>query len=228
MIVLLNTLTNLLSSAPYVIVISLDFSKAFDTVHHSSLLHKLAHLPDHSYNWLSDFFYSHSHCTLFHDHQSSLLDITVRDSPSDLPPMSLQQEISPHPAIIPASNVASRHIELANIQNWAKRNNLKLNCDKSCVVFADSRRRRPQVAEPAQLQSIVRCHSLRMLGVVLADDFSVTQYVQQLVTSNAQTNYALRVLRCHGLSYAALQLVYRATVVARLTYAASACMARSH
>jgi len=40
---------------------------------------------------------------------------------------------------MPASNVASRHIELANIQNWAKRNNLKLNCDKSCeVVFTDS------------------------------------------------------------------------------------------
>jgi len=40
--------------------------------------------------------------------------------------------------------------------------------------------------------------------------------------SSSQTNCALRVLRCHGLSHAALQLVYRATVVARLTYAASA------
>jgi len=41
-------------------------------------------------------------------------------------------------------------------------------------------------------------------------------------TSSTQTNYALRVLRCHGLSNAALQLVYRSTVVARPTYAASA------
>jgi len=62
-----------------------------------------------------------------------------------------------------------------------------------------------------------------MLGVVIADDFSVAQHVQQLVTSNVQTNYALlRVLRCHGLDNATLQHVYRATVVARLTYAASA------
>ena len=68
----------------------------------------------------------------------------------------------------------------------------------------------------------MRCRSLKMLGVVIADDFSVTQHVvQRLVTSSAQTTYALRVLRCHGLSNAALQLVYRATVVARLTYAAS-------
>ena len=60
-------------------VISLDFSKAFDTVRHSSLLNKPAQLdfPDHIYNLLADVFYNHSHCTLFHDQQSSLLDNTA-------------------------------------------------------------------------------------------------------------------------------------------------------
>jgi len=125
--------------------------------------------------------------------------------------------------IIPASNEASRHTELVNIQNWAKLNNLKLNCDKSCeVVFTDSGRRRRHAAEAAPLPGIVRCSSLKMLGVVIADDFSVAQHVQRLMTSSAQTNYALRVLRCHGLDNAALLHVYRATVVARLTYAVSA------
>jgi len=61
-----------------------------------------------------------------------------------------------------------------------------------------------------------------MLGVIIGDDFSVGQHVQRLVTSSAQTHYALRVLRCHGLNTAALQHVYRATIVACLTYAASA------
>ena len=76
--------------------------------------------------------------------------------------------------------------------------------------------------EPAPLPGIVRCRSLKMVGVVIADNFSVTQHVvQRLVTSSAQTTYALRVLRCHGLSNTALQLVYWATVVARLTNAAS-------
>jgi len=37
-------------------------------------------------------------------------------------------------------------------------------------------------------------------GRGLCDDFSFIEHVQQLVTSSAQTNYALRVLRCHGLS----------------------------
>jgi len=61
-----------------------------------------------------------------------------------------------------------------------------------------------------------------MCRLVIADDFSVTQHVQQLVTSSAQMNYVLRVLSCHGLDNVALQHVYHATVVARLTYAASA------
>ena len=53
-------------------------------------------------------------------------------------------------------------------------------------------------------------------------DASVTQYVWRLTTSSAQTIYALRVLQTHGLTNAALQQVYRSTVVVRLTYAASA------
>ena len=62
-IALLHTVTNLLLSNPYVIVISLDFSKAFDTVRHYTLLQKAAELdlPDHVYNWLVDFFEGHAH-----------------------------------------------------------------------------------------------------------------------------------------------------------------------
>jgi len=61
-----------------------------------------------------------------------------------------------------------------------------------------------------------------VLGVDIASDFSVSQHIQQLVTASAQTVYALRVLRSRGLSDTALQHVYRATVIARLMYAASA------
>jgi len=42
----------------YVIVIAMDFSKAFDTVRHVTLLDKMAKLdlPDHVFNWLVNFF----------------------------------------------------------------------------------------------------------------------------------------------------------------------------
>ena len=52
---------------PFVSVIALDFSKAFDTVRHSTLLDKIARLPipDAVYNWLVDYFHGHEHCTTF-------------------------------------------------------------------------------------------------------------------------------------------------------------------
>jgi len=54
-----------------------------------------------------------------------------------------------------------------------------LNCDKSCeVVFANSRRRRRHAAEQALQPGLVCCRSLKILGVVIADNFSVSQHVQ--------------------------------------------------
>jgi Reverse transcriptase (RNA-dependent DNA polymerase) len=48
----------MLQSCPYTHVIALDFSKAFDTVRHSTLMEKLAALPlpDYGYNWLVSYF----------------------------------------------------------------------------------------------------------------------------------------------------------------------------
>jgi len=62
-IAILQIDTNLLSDHPYVIVLSLEFSKAFDTVRHAALLQKFAEMgvPDEVYSWLVDYFARHSH-----------------------------------------------------------------------------------------------------------------------------------------------------------------------
>ena len=58
---------------------SLDSSKAFDTVRHSTLLQKLARLdmPDQVYNWLVDFFSGHSHSTEYCSELSSEQEISA-------------------------------------------------------------------------------------------------------------------------------------------------------
>jgi hypothetical protein len=63
LIQLLNTITRMLATNKFVVVLCLDFSKAFDTVRHSSLTEKLAQfdLPDNVYNWLAEYFNGHSH-----------------------------------------------------------------------------------------------------------------------------------------------------------------------
>ena len=78
-IYLLHTITDMLLSSPYVIVISLDFTKAFDMVRHSTMLEKMAKLdmPEYVYNWLVEFFSEHSHCTVYNGQTSTVKKITA-------------------------------------------------------------------------------------------------------------------------------------------------------
>jgi len=71
-ITILHKVTHLLVNNPNVIVIAIDYSKAFDTVRYSTLLAKMAQLdiPDCTYNWLVDFFNGHSRHTKY-DEQTS-------------------------------------------------------------------------------------------------------------------------------------------------------------
>ena len=113
-------------------------------------------------------------------------------------------------------------MELDNVQRWAEQNNLNLNCSKSTEIVLRDSRRRHTAAEPPPLPGIAHSNCMKRLGVSIGNDLTVSQHVQRLVMSSAQASYALRVLRTRGLDDATLQHVYRATVVARLTYAASA------
>ena len=56
----------------------------------------------------------------------------------------------------------------------------------------------------------------------VTNTLSVAEHVQAVIRTCAPSIHALRVLRCHGLNDAALQIAYRAIIVARLTYASSA------
>ena len=146
---ILHSVTHHLLSNSYVIVMSLDFSKAFDTVRHSTLLQKLARLdmPDQVYNWLVDFFSGHSHCTEYCCELSPQQEISasiVQGSSigpasyvlnaSDLKAITQGNETFKYAddiyIIIPSRNADSRTMELDNIMIavWSKANNLKLKC----------------------------------------------------------------------------------------------------
>jgi len=78
-IYLFHQLTHLLQKYEYVHLIALDFSKAFDSVKHSTLAEKIAELPikDNVYNWIVNFLTDRHHKTKAKGSRSEFLPITA-------------------------------------------------------------------------------------------------------------------------------------------------------
>jgi len=228
----------MLNTNSHVIVIATDFSKAFDTV---SVLEKFAALdvPDYVYNWLVNFFSGRTQCTTFHNVTSELKEISasvVQGSAigpasyvvntSDLKVVHAGNVLCKYAddtyIIIPSCNVDTRMVELDNVERWAKGNNLTLNRAKCAEMVIHDSRRKSQVVMPHLLPAVARVQSMKVLGVTINCNLSVLDHVNNITRSSAQTIHALRILRAHGMADSSLHVVYRAVVVAKLTYAASA------
>ena len=196
LITLMRTVTTLLETNPYVIVYVLDFSKAFDTVRHSTLLEKMAllNLPDQIYNWFVNYYSGHSHCTSFCGAVSELADITASIiqgsgggpasyavNASDLKTVHSGNELvkfaDDTDLVVPASNAHTSIEELDNIKAWAERNTLKLNESKSVeIVFRNPRSKTsPQINPPPTPMSIIRKKEIKTLGVTISDTFSIKE-----------------------------------------------------
>ena len=221
-------------------VIALDFSKAFDTVRHATLMEKLAKLdlPDHVYNWMASFFEGHSHCTIFADNVSLLAEIfasVIQGSgvgpisyivcASDLHPLTLANKMFKFAddtcLVIPASHIHTRELELLNVENWATQNNLNLNRAQSQEIVFEKPRSRIKLTVPS-LPGVARVDSLKILGVTLGSNFSLQDHITAVIASSGQALYALRILRSHGLGEADIQTVFRSIVQAKLLCASPA------
>ena len=78
LIYIFHKVTQLLATYQYVTVVALDFSKAFDTVRHSTLLEKAdLDMPDEVYNWLASYFSGHLHCTRYGTSTSALHEMSA-------------------------------------------------------------------------------------------------------------------------------------------------------
>ena len=238
LIAILHAITDMLSSNPYVIVLALDFSKAFDSVRQSTLLQKIAMLdiPDIVYNWLVDFFSGRRHCTRYSGSTSVMLDISASIiqgsavgpvsyviNAADLDTSTSGNCIFKYAddtyIVIPASNAQSRSTELNHVAQWAHTNNLKLNRAKSTeIIFCNSRSKRPE-CNLSELPDIRRVTAITVLGVNITNHLSISEHVSGVITKCAQSLHALKILRNHGMSDDALNVIYKAVVIARVLHA---------
>ena len=239
LIMILQKLTDLLDTNDYVTIIALDFSKAFDTVRHSSLAAKLARLeiPDNVYNWLVDYLLGRQHATKFAGKLSGVASIwasVVQGSGvgpseydvyvSDLHPrnaINIFVKFADDTYLIVGSSM--RHTvqdELLGVQQWAETNNLRLNTNKSKeMIVVGSGRMHGPMPPPVGME---RVEALKILGVWISAKLKVTTHVDEVLASCAGSLYALRVLRAHGLDEHSLRTVCKATTLNRILYAGPA------
>src|SRR6218665_2011269 len=225
--------TTLLDTNNYVTIIQLDFSKAFDTVRHSSFARKLLPLdiPDEIFNWFVEFLSERKHMTRYARALSgaayinasiiqgsgfgpSAYDICASD-----PPAIHQHNYLDKFADVPSSQRQTVHDELDHLSTWAKTNNLRLKTSKSreLIIY-----RHKQLVPPPLITGIERVTNMKILGVVVGCDLSARLQISDTLGACSRSLYALRVLRAHGLPSVALQEVARATTQARLLYASPA------
>ena len=60
---------------------------------------------------------------------------------------------------------------------------------------------------------------MQILGVMVDDKLQFAEHVRATITACSRSLFALRTLRSHGLSNKLLQLVFRSSILSKLTYA---------
>ena len=242
LVTLFHTITVMLDSNPFVHVIALDFSKAFNTVCHSTLLEKLAmlNLPDEVYNWLKNYFDGHSHSTRLGWQMSTFVDIfasVIQGSgvgpafyivcAADLHPLTPGNKSVKYAddtyLIIPSSNSQSTITELEHIEKWSTANNLRLNHTKTLeILFVARGIRGSHAILPPPLPGIARVDSIKALGVVVNNRLTAADHVDSTIAACVKSMYDLKVLRSHGMPPLPLHTVFQAILLSKLAYCSCA------
>jgi hypothetical protein len=104
--------------------------------------------------------------------------------------------------ILPASNAGSISCEMENVAAWSRSNYLNINLKKTTeIIFYDSRRHQ-SLQFPPETPGITRTTVIKILSVSFTNSLSMSVHVQAVLGSSAQSLYAIKTLRSHGLSTA--------------------------
>ena len=218
LIYILHLASSMLQENPYVHIIALDFSKAFDSISHPPLLQVLSSLglSDAAYNWLVNFLSSRKHITKFDGNTSEISFINASviqgsavgpfyfiASASGLRPQCNGNEMGKYAddcyLVIPASNSSSILSELTNVNDWAASNNLNLNIKKAQEIIVYKSKHAMKSA-PDTTPGIARVKHLNILGITIDEMLTSSVHVSLKVTQAHQQLYPLKALKTHGLT----------------------------
>ena len=194
LIAILSDVTESLRTGKMVVMLSLDFSKAFDTVRHKSLFDKIHMLGIN--DWMLSYFENREHSTKFLGAISSKKPINASVvQGSGLGPCSFSvvaADLKPQNDCFhmfkfaddmnlttTTDNYDKIGDELNHDESWAKENNMSLNKSKTKEIIFRTSRMINQFPQP--LDGIQRVKSLKLLGVTLQDNLSMNEHVNSLI-----------------------------------------------
>ena len=209
-------------NADFVRIFSFDFSKAFDSVSHRILVSKLRDVDINPYilNWLISFISNRKQWVVVDNIITEYIDITrgvpqgtvlhvgpilfslmINDikpvSPSSLFVKFADDITVSIPVRAGGSNMAES--EVSSIMEWAEKNQMTLNLDKTWEMLLKS----GSLKVPPAPLAIVECKTkLKLLGVTFKDDpVNWDSHIDHVLSKASSCLYILRVCRFYGPIY---------------------------
>ena len=225
----------------YTIGIFLDLSKAFDTVDHSIMLHKLEYygVRNESKEWFSSYLSHRQQFVCYNGHISSLTPITYGvPQGSILGPLLFliyindivnSSEIFKFILFADDSNLYVSHsdihaliditnVELEKVRQWIISNKLTINVGKTHYLIFH-RRRLPHEVEHIVLggEILERSQNTKFLGVIIEDSLKWDKHIQLIISKISKLCGILYLTR-YTLTTKALKTIYYSLVYPNLTY----------
>ena len=234
LIAMLSHITHLLDTNDYVHIISFDYSKAFDTLSHSSLAQKLVtlNLPDSVYNWLINYLTDRTHATSYKGEISNPASINAsivqgsalgphlfNINSCDLHAVDRNNTYFKYAddayLVVASSNSHTIATEINHHVRWAQSCNLTINETKTSEMIISKKGK----LEPPLIPGIARVGCMKILGVYVDKQLSFLEHTDYTLKLCNQSLYALKTLKSHGLPFKPLTQVFSSICISRMLYA---------
>ena len=238
----MHTVRKALNDKQDCIAVFIDLAKAFDTVDHTNLIHKLSHygVRGVELQWFESFLRGRSQAVRLNGVTSESLDLTAGvPQGSVLGPLLFNIVINDlflshgltsvsyadDCTVIASSRdcdelVTKVNLQLNRIQTWLNANKMKLNVEKTKFMYFTNRKRKSTASIKIKNTPIEECNYFKLLGVHIDNGLTFKKHIKALCNKLAFSGHILR-RREYNLNLQQRRTIYNAYSASLLRYCVS-------